>query len=219
MSHDSTTTADGVIKFQLRYTPGPALPAARISELNAWRRILVLLQVVGADPARYDGFGFGNISCRLEPWQATGTRRRFVITGTQTGEIAHLTPEHYVVVEECYPAQNLTAACGPVRPSSESMTHGAVYALDSRIRWVMHGHSPHIWRAATRLDIPTTDAAVPYGTPEMSAEVARLYRESDLRSRKIFSMGGHEDGIISFGRTADEAGQVLLAALAASLYE
>ncbi len=217
MFHDSTTGADGVIKFQMRYTGGPALPADQIRELNAWRRILVLLQVVGADPARYDGYGFGNISRRLEPWQAAGTCRRFVITGTQTGEVAHLTPDHYVVVEECYPAQNLTVACGPVRPSSESMTHGAVYALDSRIRWVMHGHSPQIWHAAARLGLPTTDAAVAYGTPQMSAEVARLWRSSDMRRRRIFAMGGHEDGFVTFGRTADEAGQVLLAALAAVL--
>jgi hypothetical protein len=98
------------------------------------------------------------------------------------------------------------------------MTHGAVYALDSRIRWVMHGHSPEIWRAATRLHIPTTDAAVAYGTPEMSEEVARLWRESDMRRQRLFTMGGHEDGVVSFGRTASEAGQVLLDALAASLY-
>jgi hypothetical protein len=98
------------------------------------------------------------------------------------------------------------------------MTHGAVYALDSRIRWVMHGHSPHIWHAAARLGLPTTDAAVPYGSPEMSAEVGRLWRSSDMRSRRIFSMGGHEDGIVTFGRSASEAGQTLVDALAACLY-
>lgn len=214
MSHE-----EGVIKFQMRYAEAPALPAPELRELNAWRKILLLLRVIGQDPNRYDGYGFGNISRRLEPYAAPARRRRFVITGTQTGEIADLLPEHYVVVTECYPEQNLTVAEGPVRPSSESMTHGAVYALDSRIRWVMHGHSPHIWRAAARLGIPTTDESVPYGTPDMSAEVARLYRQSDLRRRKLFSMGGHEDGIVSFGRTAEEAGQVFLAALAASIYE
>lgn len=218
MSHSAAPGTEGVIKFQMRYTPGPPLPAADLRELNAWRKMLVLLQVVGADPARYDGYGFGNISCRLEPYNAPSATRRFAITGTQTGEIADLTPEHYVVVEACYPAQNLTVATGPIRPSSESMTHGAVYALDSRIHWVMHGHSPHIWHAAQRLGIPVTDAAVPYGTPEMSAEVARLWRSSDMRRRRIFSMGGHEDGIVTFGRTASEAGQILLDALAASLY-
>lgn len=213
MSHE-----EGVIKFKMEYRVAPALPAEELRELNAWRRILVLLQMIGQTPTRYAGYGFGNISCRVVPFNAPAAQRRFVITGTQTGEIADLSPEHFVVVTACHPDQNLTVAEGPVRPSSESMTHGAVYALDSRIRWVMHGHSPAIWRNAARLGLPTTRAAVPYGTPEMSAEVARLYHESDLRGRRLFAMGGHEDGVISFGRTATQAGNVLLAALADSLY-
>ena len=213
MSHD-----EGVIKFKMEYREAPALDAAALRELNAWRRILVLLEMIGQTPERYAGYGFGNISCRLLPWSAPAEQRRFVITGTQTGHVANLAPEHFVVVTACHPVQNLTVAEGPIQPSSESMTHGAVYALDSRIRWVMHGHSPEIWRNAARLAIPTTRAAVPYGTPEMSAEVARLYSESDLRHRRLFAMGGHEDGVVSFGRTAEQAGQVLLAALANSLY-
>lgn len=211
-------TKEGIIKFQMKYQEAPPLPADALRELNAWRKILVLLKLLGQDPGRYAGWGFGNISCRLEPFSAPPTQRSFVITGTQTGDIADLGPEHFVKICECYPAQNLTVAEGPVRPSSETMTHAAVYALDSRIRWVMHGHSPHIWHGAARLGIPTTDVAVPYGTPEMSAEVARLYRTSDMRKRRIFSMGGHEDGICSFGRTAGEAGAVFLAALAESIY-
>ncbi len=213
MSHD-----EGVIKFKMEYQVAPALPAAELRELNAWRRILVLLQMIGQTPDRYEGYGFGNISCRVAPFSAPAAQRRFVITGTQTGEIADLAPEHFVVVTACYPVENLTVAEGPVRPSSESMTHGAVYALDGRIRWVMHGHSPEIWRNAARLGLPTTRPSVPYGTPEMSAEVARLYSESDLRTRRLFAMGGHEDGVVSFGRTAIQAGEVLLAALAESMY-
>ena len=213
MSHD-----EGVIKFKMEYTAAAPLAAADLRALNAWRRILVMLELIGQTPSRYEGYGFGNISCRLAPWNAPAEQRRFVITGTQTGHVAHLAPEHFVVVTACHPVQNLTVAEGPIKPSSESMTHGAVYALDSRIRWVMHGHSPEIWRNAERLAIPITRAEVPYGTPEMSAEVARLYSESDLRRRCLFAMGGHEDGVVSFGRTAEQAGTVLLAALADSLY-
>jgi ribulose-5-phosphate 4-epimerase/fuculose-1-phosphate aldolase len=149
--------------------------------------------------------------------RASPTRRGFVITGTQTGGVIDAQPEHYVTVKECYPARNLVVAEGPVRPSSESMTHGAIYAQDSRIRWVMHGHSPHIWRNAAALSIPITDATVPYGTPEMSAEVARLFRATDVRRQRVFSMGGHDDGVVSFGRTAEEAGAALLNSLAKSL--
>jgi ribulose-5-phosphate 4-epimerase/fuculose-1-phosphate aldolase len=213
MSHD-----EGVIKFKMEYAVGPALAADALRELNAWRRILVLLEMIGQTPERYAGYGFGNISCRVPPWNAPAEQRRFVITGSQTGHVAHLKPEHFVLVTACYPVQNLTVAEGPIQPSSESMTHGAVYALDSGIRWVMHGHAPEIWHNAERLAIPTTRAAVQYGTPEMSAEVARLYSESDLARRRLFAMGGHEDGVVSFGRTAAQAGNVLIAALADAMY-
>jgi hypothetical protein len=36
-----------------------------------------------------------------------------------------------------------------------------------------------------------------------------------VAARGIFSMGGHEDGIVAFGPSADAAGATLLAALAA----
>ncbi len=209
--------SEGVVKFQAHFTLAPPLPLAEVAEINAWRRILVWLQVLGQSPDRYDGYGFGNISRRLLPFSAPPERRRFIITGTQTGGVLDCGPEHYVVINECHPSQNTVTAEGPVRPSSETMTHGAVYAADSRIRWVMHGHSPHIWRNAARMGLPCTDANVPYGTPEMSAEVGRLFSVSDVRRRKVFVMGGHEDGVVAFGRTAPETGHALMDALAAAL--
>ena len=87
-------------------------------------------------------------------------------------------------------------------------------ALDGDLRYVMHVHSPELWRHAHTLDVPITRPDVPYGTPEMSDEVRRLFRETDVRQRRLFAMGGHEDGLVSFGRTAEEAGAVLLNDLA-----
>jgi hypothetical protein len=48
----------------------------------------------------------------------------------------------------------------------------------------------------------------------MALEVKRLYRETVLPERRILAMGGHDDGIIVFGRSPQEAGQVLLTWLA-----
>jgi hypothetical protein len=214
-THSENT--EGIVKFQAHFSPAPPLPPQEVAEINAWRRVLLWLQVLGQTPDRYEGYGFGNISRRLPPFNAPPERRRFVITGTQTGGVIDCGPEHYVVITACHPPQNVVVAEGPVRPSSETMTHGAVYAADSRIRWVMHGHSPHIWRHASRLGLPATDASIPYGTPEMSAEVLRLFLVSDVRRRKLFVMGGHEDGVVSFGRTAEEAGHAFIDALAAAL--
>ena len=202
---------EGVIKFRLDFTDALPLAPGDLAELQSWRAILYRHRLIGQDPARYGGYGYGNLSHRLPPFAAPVGRRAFVISGSQTGDLAELGPEHYAVVDACDSAANRIVAHGPIRPSSESLTHGAVYDLDDSIRCVLHVHSPEIWHAAARLAIPTTDAAVPYGSPEMAAEVARLYAATDLRTRGIFSMGGHEDGIVAFGPTAQTAGELLMA--------
>ncbi|HHY57908.1 MAG TPA: class II aldolase/adducin family protein [Chloroflexi bacterium] len=206
------STKEGIVKYQCDYTPAPALPAARISELNAWRKLMVLTKLIGQNPHLYGGYGYGNISCRLDKIVRADGRHPFIITGTQTGGKADLTAEDYVVVTACYPEENRLVAEGPIKPSSEALTHGAVYALDSQIFWVLHVHSPEIWHNAEALGVPMT-ANVPYGTPEMAAEVKRLYIESDLPAKRIFGMAGHEDGVVSYGRTAEEAGFTMLAYL------
>jgi hypothetical protein len=205
---------EGVIKYELWFLETPPLPAEQVRELSAWRRMLYLTQLIGQDPARYEGYGYGNISKRVPPFDAPPTERCFVISATQTGELDALTGEHYALVHACYPERNVVIAEGPRKPSSESLTHGAVYALDAEVRWVMHVHSPEMWRNAQALGLPITRIDVPYGSPEMAEEVARLFRETDVHSQRLFAMGGHEDGLVSFGRTAEEAGIVLLTTLA-----
>jgi ribulose-5-phosphate 4-epimerase/fuculose-1-phosphate aldolase len=205
---------EGVIKFALEFREAPPLPYAALREINAWRKVLYLLRLTGQDPARYGGLGYGNISQRLEPYDAPPERRRFVVSGTQTGGLAELDAGHYTTVVESYPKANRLVAEGPIRPSSESLTHGALYALDVSLRFIMHAHSPEIWRHAAALGIPRTDPAAAYGTPEMAAETRRLLRDEAVRAGGIFAMGGHEDGLVAFGRTAEEAGTVLLRALA-----
>ena len=90
------------------------------------------------------------------------------------------------------------------------MTHGTLYDLSPSIRFVLHGHVPAIWSRRAALRIPTTAEGVDYGTPEMASEAARLYRESSLSETKILAMAGHRDGVMTFGRTAEEAGEVLV---------
>ena len=191
------------------FVAGDALSHAELRELNAWRKLLFMTGLVGQDPQRYGGYGYGNVSRRLPPYAAPGLPQ-FAVSGTQTGELAELSTLHYCVVTECWPAQNRVVAHGPIKPSSESMTHGMVYSLDDSVRYVFHAHSPEIWHVAKALEIPLTSVDVPYGTPEMAEEVRRLFRETPVRARGIFAMGGHEDGVVSFGHTAQEAGNIML---------
>jgi hypothetical protein len=85
-----------------------------------------------------------------------------------------------------------------------------VYDQSDEIRVVLHVHSAEIWQAAGELSLPVTSTTVEYGTPAMAREVDRLFHESDVSRQKIFSMGGHADGIVAFGCTAREAGTILL---------
>lgn len=202
--------ADGVIKFDLVFKPAPAINDLTMEELNYWRTKLYEAGLIGQDPHRYEGFGFGNVSCRLSPFESSPHHRRFLITGTQTGGLATLAPEHYVCVTDCDPQANRIIAEGPIRPSSEALTHGMIYDLDESIRCVMHVHSPDIWGQAASLNLPQTSREAPYGTPQMAYEVEQLFKAGVLKDLPLFVMGGHQDGVVSFGRTAEEAGTWLL---------
>jgi ribulose-5-phosphate 4-epimerase/fuculose-1-phosphate aldolase len=207
---------EGVIKYRLQFTEAAPVEMKPLAALNRWRTILWQQALIGQDPARYDGYDFGNVSQRIGDFDAPHGKRCFIISGTQTGHIPELDSHHYTRVMSYDAARNAVVAAGPVKPSSESLTHGMLYDLDNDLRVVLHVHSPDIWRAANRLGIPATDRAAAYGTPAMAAEVQRLFNETDVRERKIFSMGGHEDGVVAFGSTAEEAGDTLLRALKAS---
>jgi ribulose-5-phosphate 4-epimerase/fuculose-1-phosphate aldolase len=211
------TQAEGVIQFQLDYAPSAPLAAAEIGALDGWRAVLKRLGLIGQDAGRYDGVGFGNLSARVAPDDAPPGSRRFVITGSQTGGLAGLDAGHFALVTAYDIAGNRVAAQGPIAPSSEALTHGMLYDLDAGIRCVMHVHSPETWRRAAALGLPRTDPAAGYGTPAMAAEVARLYRETDLPARRVLVMGGHRDGVVGFGRDIDAAATALLATLARAL--
>ncbi|MEX0730656.1 MAG: class II aldolase/adducin family protein [Aquisalimonadaceae bacterium] len=201
---------EGVVGYNLEHSPGAAPPRHLMARLDAWRTVLFRLALVGGrDPDRYHGLGFGNVSRRL----ASG----FLISGTQTGHLPVLNASGYCQVLECDSGANRIRSIGPVPPSSEALSHGAVYAARPRAGCVLHAHSPDIWNAARQLDLPASSAAVPYGTPEMAAELDRLCRQSAMRDRGIFAMGGHEDGVIAYGPDEETAGQLLVATLARAL--
>lgn len=207
------TDTEGVIKFDCRFELSAPMPASELAELIAWRKIFFQLGLIGQSAGRYDGLGFGNISQRV------GFDSQFAISGTQTGALPDLCAEHFSLVRHCDAQRNLVVALGPIKPSSESLTHGALYALDTTIRCVIHAHSPHIWRAADLLYLPTTSATVPYGTPAMAEEIARLWRQGQGASPGVFVMAGHEDGVIAFGDSLSSAGLLLIEVLARSYSE
>ncbi|WP_458494007.1 class II aldolase/adducin family protein [Methylomagnum sp.] len=194
---------EGVTKYRLDFQPAPALDWASLAELDAWRGLLFRLGLTGHDPSRYGGLAYGNVSQRL-------AGRGFLVSGTQTGGIEGLTAHHYCLVTGFDIPANRLVAEGPIRPSSEALTHAAVYRA-AAANCVLHVHSPELWNHAQALAIPTTDPDIAYGTPAMATAVENLLREPGIQ---VIAMGGHRDGLIAVGETCAQAALPLIRLLA-----
>jgi L-ribulose-5-phosphate 4-epimerase len=192
---------EGYTKYKCDWERAPPLPNAAVEELNAWRNRLHERGLIGHYPEH--GVGFGNVSIRQRD------RDTFIISGTQTGHIARTGAGDYARVTRCDIAANRVHCEGPVQASSEALTHAAIYALHPAIRAVVHVHDAALWREL-RGRIPTTSAEVSYGTPEMAQEFQRLYEETDFPALGIAVMGGHEEGLVSFGAGIAEAAERIL---------
>jgi len=212
----NTAEQEGVIKYDLVFSAKPPLPLETLATLNAWRTLLYRLRLIGQSPLRYGGLGYGNISQRLRCSDTTESMNQFVISGTQTGAAETLQPEQFCLVTHAQTKRNRIVAEGPIIPSSEALTHASIYQSNSQIEFVMHVHCPEIWRNTETLNITQIDKTVAYGTPEMAATVKRIIQTHPANDACIFSMLGHEDGIISCGHTAELAGQALINTLAAA---
>ena len=214
---DGVSPKEGVTKYDVTHLTDP-LPARRFGDLaarlTAWRSILARLGGIGQDPLRYDGAGYGNVSARVGPFPGKRGARPFIVSGTQTGGLRCLTLQHYCLVERYDAGRNQVQSRGAIRPSSESMTHGALYDLSPRVRVVLHIHCADIWTRRAQLRLPTTRPGVDYGTVSMAQDMRRLAQQTGMLEGRIFAMDAHEDGIVAFGHTADEAGHALLSALA-----
>lgn len=191
---------EGYVKYRAEWERSVAPPDILIHDINDIRSRLWAMNLIGAyTEGEYAGIGFGNISVRAPKGEG-----HFIISGTQTGHIQPLTAEHYTSVMEYSIGGNWLRCRGPIQASSESLTHAAVYECDPRCQVVIHVHHLGWWQKLLGR-IPTSPEDVPYGTPAMSDAVKHLYQTSDLPSLKAFAMGGHTEGIITFGDSPQEA--------------
>lgn len=199
---------EGVIKFHLEFRESSGPAAGTIAGLNAWRTVLHVLGLTSQDPLRYGGVAYGNVSQRASGAPAgRSTSPQFIVSGTQTGGLDRLTERHYCLVTGFDLYANRLRAEGPIAPSSESLTHAAVYRAAPSARCVLHVHSPEIWRHAKALQVPVVDPKIAYGTPEMADAVGALVRR---HQDAIVAMGGHEDGIIAYGSSLDDTALKLI---------
>ena len=188
------------VKFSCEPLAGEIASFSGLAELNEYRRKLLDLHLIGVDP---NGIGFGNLSVR------DGATKNFYITGSATGGIPELVLANCAKVVACDFERNRIRYEGSAMPSSESLTHAAIYESDATARAAIHCHNSKLW-AALLNQAPATSKAAEYGTPEMAYEIMQLFTRTDAQSRKIVVMAGHEGGILTFGRDLEDAFAVLM---------
>jgi L-ribulose-5-phosphate 4-epimerase len=198
-----------IIKFSVELNRRPSVDPVQVRLLRGWRNILWRLGVIGSSPARYHGLGYGNISIR-HPDEPSS----FIISGSQTGAVAELSADDFVVVDDYEVATNWVRARGLINPSSEALTHAQVYHCLSWAGAVIHGHCPEIWRHGDEIGLPSTAPTADYGSVALAEEIAELCGCLPEGSSGLFTMAGHEDGVISLGPDISGAALVLLDALA-----
>jgi ribulose-5-phosphate 4-epimerase/fuculose-1-phosphate aldolase len=188
------------IKFSCERVADAISSFGGLAELNAYRGKLLDLHLIGLDP---NGIGFGNLSVR------DAATHNFYITGSATGGMHELSLGDCAKVVACDFKMNRVRYEGSALPSSESLTHAAIYESDVRAGAVIHCHDSKLW-AAVLNEAPTTSKTAAYGTPEMANEIMQLFTHTKARSRKIVVMAGHEGGILTFGKDLEEAFAVLM---------
>lgn len=187
---------DGYIKYTSTRRDGMVQSSAELDNLNRARTTLFDLGLIGV----YDnGVGYGNLSIRAD------AGNQFVITASATGAQRTLSVGQFCLVESFSVDDNHVQSMGSLPASSESMTHGAIYAARADVQCVIHVHSRMLFDYLLDSGAPATPADVPYGTPAMARTVAQLVaRQPNLPT--VFVMAGHIDGVVGYG--ADTASTV-----------
>jgi ribulose-5-phosphate 4-epimerase/fuculose-1-phosphate aldolase len=193
-------SSEGYIKYQCIWTDSAIqIPELVKDSINSWRKKLYDLSLIGANES---GIGYGNISIRNK-------NNTFFITGSATGEKPILAVNDLALVQEWDFDNNQLKCTGKTKASSESLTHAAIYESDAAIGSVIHVHSGTIWDQLMH-KVPTSSAVVEYGTPAMAREIEQLLKDKKNRNTGIVAMGGHEEGILVYGKNIHEAGKIIL---------
>jgi ribulose-5-phosphate 4-epimerase/fuculose-1-phosphate aldolase len=190
---------EGYIKYQCNWIQEQVIKPEQIQEINKWRCLLMKQGFIGM----YDnGIGFGNISMRMN-------ENIFMISGSATGGIKELTANHYALVTDYNIANNQLTCKGMTTASSESLTHAAIYACSKETNAVIHIHHKEKWKSLLHLPA-TTDPLIAYGTPDMAFAIQKIIKQDKVGTSKIVVMGGHEEGLIAYGKTLEDAAMTFL---------
>src|SRR5207237_10329281 len=119
------------VKYTGEHSTAEIAPSSQLAELHAWRHELLELRLIGVHSS---GISFGNVSIR------DGATNNFYITGSATNGLATLSPMDCARVVACDFERNWLQYEGTAIPSSESLTHAAIYESDPMAGAVIHCH-------------------------------------------------------------------------------
>ena len=191
---------EGLIQFTCHLTEKKIGNTEIISAINDCRTKLFDLGFIGVDA---NGQGYGNISVRT-------CDKEFIITASQTGKYRILEPNYFTEIKKCIFKENKVYATGENMPSSESLTHGALYESNDAIQAVIHVHCKKMWDFFMNKKFLSTPIKTGFGTADLALAIISLCENPMMQQQKIFAMGGHESGVIAFGQDLHDAEDILL---------
>jgi L-ribulose-5-phosphate 4-epimerase len=193
-------SSEGYIKFNCnRMKERISLPIHTFEALSKWRNIMFESGLIGSYS---NGIGYGNISIRA-------TAESFYISGTATGRLQRLEEKHYPIVNSWSFSKNSLKCTGEINASAESLSHAVIYESLPNVGAVIHIHHKGMWIKYLNQKA-TTSPDVLYGTPEMAKEIRKIVMTLKPKEDPFLVMGGHEEGIIVWGNTLDDAGETVL---------
>ena len=212
--------SEGVIQFRLKKLDNYRRAfneEVRAEALIQWRRVLIKIGWLGQDPDRYDGLGFGNLSIRVGAKTAPVEGRRFLISGSQTGHLESFSITDCAIVTSFSIKNHSLTYSGARKPSSEALSHAAVYAAKPCVNACIHAHCPTIWRRRNAVSDLCISAESKYGSADMSQAIYSALKLDKSTGPTLLSMSGHQDGVLAFGPDFQTAfGRLLKAYLIAA---
>jgi ribulose-5-phosphate 4-epimerase/fuculose-1-phosphate aldolase len=187
-------SGEGYVKYTVEHTMSQAIETPHWMALNQARTKLYDMGLVGVTAG---GIGFGNLSVRVRGDE-------FLISGTATGACPVLGPDGYCLIRSFDIEKNRVVSIGPVKPSSETMTHGVIYQSCHGANCVIHIHSRAIFDAMIRDKYPATPETAAYGTPDIALAIGKLVREAEETEGRIV-LAGHDEGVIIYASTIERA--------------
>ncbi|OFX71279.1 MAG: hypothetical protein A2X12_03030 [Bacteroidetes bacterium GWE2_29_8] len=169
-----------------------------IRDINKVRKYLKDKGLIG-----YDGnanVSFGNISHRI-------LGNTFVITSTNTGKYRFLRKQELSLVYDFDIKRNSISSNGMKLPSSETLSHVAIYLANQNVNAVIHIHSEYLWTKYFNV-ISSIGEEFLYGTTELSEQIFKKV-SSENKSKGIILFKGHENGLIVFAEDIFSAKQII----------